>query len=242
MIFTFFKQIFITILGLCFLSEATFAGDRFTGSMLKEEIIAQAQKSGVQVSPIISDHKIFYPCNTDLIIGPKFDTWETIQISCAEPYAWNLVFRSQVISTRAPMPKGNQEQKETFSYVVFDRPVQKGTVLSAADVAQVANFATWIPGAFSEKDQLIGRKLAQSVPKGAPILARHLTLDYAVEKNAIIDITLNRSGIEVTGKGIALSDGQIGEIISVSNLSSGTKLKALIKNRHQAQIISKQLK
>ena len=53
--------------------------------------------------------------------------------------------------------------------------------------------------------------------------------------------TIQSTGIEVTGKGIALSNGQIGEIISVSNLSSGTKLKALIKNRHQAQIISKQL-
>ena len=241
MIFTFFNRIFITIFGLCFIAEATFAEDRFTGSMLKEEIIAQAQKSGVQVSPFISDHKIFYPCKTDLIIGPKFDTWETIQISCTKPYAWNLVFRSKVISTGTPAPEGDQEQKETFIYVVFDRPVRKGTVLSAADVAQVANFATWIPGAFSKKDQLIGRKLAQSVPKGTPILARHLTLDYAVEKNAIIDIILYRSGIEVTGKGIALSNGQIGEIISVSNLSSGTKLKALIKNRHQAQIISKQL-
>ena len=72
---------------------------------------------------------------------------------------------------------------------------------------------------------------------------RNLTEDeiHAVEKNAIIDIILKRSGIEVTGKGIALSNGQIGEIISVSNLSSGTKLKAIIKNRHQAQIISKQL-
>ena len=241
MIFTFFKRIFITIFGLCFLSEAAFAGERFTGSMLKEEIIANAQKSGVQVSPIISKHKLFYPCNTDLIIGPKFDTWETVQISCTDPYEWNLVFRSRVISTGIPSSERSQEQKKTFSYVVFDRPVQKGTILLAADVAQVASFTTWIPGAFSKSDQLIGRKLAQSVPKGAPVLARHLTLNYAVEKNAIIDIILNRAGIEVTGKGIALSDGQIGEIISVSNLSSGAKLKALIKNRHQAQIISKQL-
>ena len=241
MIFTFFNRIFITFCGLCFLSEAAFAGDRFTGSVLKKEIIVQAQKSGVQVSPIISEHKIFYPCNSELIIGPKFDSWETVQISCADPYEWNLVFRSRVISTGIPSSEQSQEQKKTFSYVVFDRPVQKGTVLSASDVAQVANFTTWIPGAFSTSDQLIGRKLAQSVPKGAPILARHLTLNYAVEKNAIIDIILSRAGIEVTGKGIALSDGQIGEIISVSNLSSGAKLKALIKNRHQAKIISKQL-
>lgn len=241
MIFTFFKRALLASFALCFLSETAIAGDRLTGTMLKKEIISQAQKAGVQVTPIISEHKIFYPCDTNLVIGPKFDSWETIQISCTEPYAWKLVFRSQVVSAGVPTSIDAPERQETYSYVVFDRPVQKGTVLSAADVVQVANFATWIPGAFSEKDQLIGRKLAQSVPKGAPILARHLTLNYAVEKNTIIDIVLTRSGIQVTGKGIALSNGQIGEIISVSNLSSGAKLKALIKNRRQAQIISKQL-
>ena len=242
MIFTFFKRIFVAFFGLCIIAETAFSQDRLTGSMLKKEIISQAQKSGVQVAPIISDHKIFYPCNTDLSIGPKFNTWETIQISCDEPYSWNLVFRSHVISPETSVSHMNQDQKETFSYVVFDRPVRKGTILSAAHVAQLANFETWIPGAFSETEQVIGRKLAQSVPKGSPILARHLTLNYAVEKGAIIDIVLSRSGIEITGKGIALTDGQIGEIISVSNPSSGTKLKAQIKNRHQAQIISKQLK
>ena len=241
MTFTFFKRMLLASIGLCFFAGAATSGDKLTGSSLKKEIIAQAQKLGVQLTPVIADHKIFYPCDADLQIAPKFDSWETIQISCTEPYAWKLLFRSHVVSTVASNSNESQNQKETFNYVVFDRPVQKGTVVSATDVARTINFSTWVPGAFSDRDQIIGRKLAQSVPKGVPILARHLTLNYAVEKNAIIDIIFNKAGIHVTGKGIALSDGQIGETISVSNLTSGAKLKALIKNRHQAQIISKQL-
>jgi len=241
MTFTFFKRMLLASIGLCFFAGAAASGDKLTGISLKKEIIAQAQKLGVQLTPVIADHKIFYPCDADLEIAPKFDSWETIQISCTEPYAWKLVFRSHVVSTVASNSNEGQTQKEKYNYVVFDRPVQKGTVVSAADVARTINFSTWVPGAFSDKDQIIGRKLAQSVAKGVPILARHLTLNYAVEKNAIIDIILNRSGIQVTGKAIALTNGQIGEIISVSNLNSGAKLKALIKNRHQAQIISKQL-
>ena len=241
MTFTFFKPgLFLTI-GLCFLSGAATSSDRLTGPFLKKAIVAQAQKLGVRLAPVIADHKVFYPCNTDLEIEPKFDSWKTIQVSCTDPYAWKLVFRSNVLSTKLPTSEEGQNRRETYSYVVFDRPVQKGTVVSVSDIVKVMNFSTWVPGAFSNKDQIIGRKLAQSVPKGVPILARHLTLNFAVEKNAIIDIILLRTGIQVTGKAIALADGQIGEIISVSNLSSGTKLKALIKNRHQAQIISKQL-
>lgn len=241
MTFTFSRSGLLVSIGLCFLSGTAASSDRLTGPSLKKEIVAHAQELGVQVAPVIADHKVFYPCDTDLKIEPKFGSWETIQVSCKEPYDWKLVFRSHVVSAELPAYKESQNRKETYSYVVFDRPVQKGTVLSVADVATTMNFSTWVPGAFSNKEQIIGRKLAQSVAKGVPILARHLTLNYAVEKNSIIDIVLSRSGIEVTGKGIALSDGQIGEIISVANLSSGTKLKALVKNRHQAKIISKQL-
>jgi flagella basal body P-ring formation protein FlgA len=63
---------------------------------------------------------------------------------------------------------------------------------------------------------------------------------YIVEKNAIIDIILKRSGITVSSEGIALSNGQLGEIILVSNVDTGIKLKAKIKNSHEAEIITKQ--
>jgi flagella basal body P-ring formation protein FlgA len=52
---------------------------------------------------------------------------------------------------------------------------------------------------------------------------------------------LTRSGIEIIGKAVALSDGQIGEVITVANLETGVKLKALIKNASEGKIISKQL-
>jgi flagella basal body P-ring formation protein FlgA len=72
-------------------------------------------------------------------------------------------------------------------------------------------------------------------------LARHLEINYAILKDAIIDVTLTRSGIEIIGKAVALSDGQIGEVITVANLETGVKLKALIKNSSEGKIISKQL-
>ena len=88
-------------------------------------------------------------------------------------------------------------------------------------------------------DQVIGRKLKHSVSEGVPILARHLTKNYIVEKNTILDITLARTGVEISGKGVALSNGQLGEVIIVSNVDTGVKLKARIKNSYEAEIIAK---
>lgn len=241
MTFTFSKGPVLVSIFLCFFANAVYASEKFTGASLKKEIISHAHQVGITLKPIISEHKVFYPCHEGLSVGPKFDSWETIEVSCKLPYAWKLVVRSKVFSGQSNSETDDLGEKESFSYVVFDKPVKKGTILTKDSLIQMANFSAWVPGAFSDKQQLIGRKLAQSVPAGIPVLARHLTLNYAVEKNSIIDIILSRSGIEVTGKAVALSDGQIGEVIIVSNLSSGAKLKALIKNGHQAQIISKQL-
>jgi flagella basal body P-ring formation protein FlgA len=54
-----------------------------------------------------------------------------------------------------------------------------------------------------------------------------------------LDIVVVRRGIKISGRGIALSNGQLGEIILVSNLNTGVKLKARIKNSHEAEIIAK---
>ena len=85
----------------------------------------------------------------------------------------------------------------------------------------------------------MGRKVKFSVPEGSPVLARYLTKNYIVEKNTILDIVLTRGEVRISGKGVALSSGQLGETIIVSNVDTGVKLKARIKNSHEAEIIAK---
>jgi flagella basal body P-ring formation protein FlgA len=46
--------------------------------------------------------------------------------------------------------------------------------------------------------------------------------------------------VKISTEGMALSNGQLGETILVSNVDTGVKLKAKIKNSHQAEIITKQ--
>jgi flagella basal body P-ring formation protein FlgA len=78
------------------------------------------------------------------------------------------------------------------------------------------------------------------MPEGKPLLARHLATVYIVEKNDILSLTFKRHGVKISTEGMALSNGQLGETILVSNVDTGVKLKAKIKNSHQAEIITKQ--
>lgn len=143
--------------------------------------------------------------------------------------------------TQAVKKEYKKRLVKTFDYVVLTAPVQKGTILSDPKYFDLKSFQYKVRGGFTKLDQIIGRKLKASMPEGKPLLARHLATVYIVEKNDILKISIKRSGLEIWSEGIALSNGQLGEVIIVSNIDTGVKLKAKIKNSHEAEIISKQL-
>ena len=134
-----------------------------------------------------------------------------------------------------------REPDKLFEYFILDEPLNKGAIISSIDQLKTKLFRREVRGGYLDSAQIIGRKLKVSIPAGQPILSRFLTTNYTVEKDTILDLTLRRSAVKVTIQGRALSDGQLGEIILVSNLSSGVKLRAKIKNSHEAEIITKQL-
>jgi flagella basal body P-ring formation protein FlgA len=135
----------------------------------------------------------------------------------------------------------NEMTRHQNSFVVYNVSLKRGTVVKANDLLVQTGFSSKISGGYRQVSDVIGRRLTKSVSAGSPSLARHLEINYAILKDAIIDVTLTRSGIEIIGKAVALSDGQIGEVITVANLETGIKLKALIKNSSEGKIISKQL-
>jgi hypothetical protein len=76
------------------------AAERISGHEIVAQIIAQAKEQGQDVIPRLAGHKLFYPCKTKLSIAPKFEDWQTINVSCAQPYKWAIAVRADVM-----MPK-----------------------------------------------------------------------------------------------------------------------------------------
>lgn len=148
---------------------------------------------------------------------------------------------AEVLKHKTPTVRNVLKKRpvKLFDYVVLREPATKGTILSDPKYFETKSFSYKVRGGFTQIEQIMGRKLKASMPEGKPLLARHLTMVYIVEKNAIIKIVLTRSGIKVSSEGIALSNGQLGEIILVSNVDTGVKLNAKIKNSHEAEIITK---
>ena len=243
----FSKNRFCAVLMCGLIMGAAQADERISGHEIVSQIIAQAKEQGQDVIPRLAGHKLFYPCKTKLSVAPKFEDWQTINVSCAQPYKWNIAVRADVKmpaielkKTKSKMPI-NKVARPQHSFVVYSSPLKRGTVIEAKDLTVQTGFTSKIYGGYRQVLDVIGRRLTKSVSAGTPSLARHLEINYAILKDAIIDVTLTRSGIEIIGKAIALSDGQVGEVITVANLETGVKLKALIKNSSEGKIISKQL-
>lgn len=276
MISIFFKKLPLGLVIWINFCGLAYSADRITGEDIKNIIIKQAQLDGIELLPIIANHKIYDACQTDIKVVPLFGDWKTTQVSCNDPYSWKLNIRSKisqeaaeakpkikpvkkqirkvaeirpVLTAVAPAKKALAVKKilkkrtvETFNYVVLREPATKGTILTDPKYFMMKSYKYKVRGGFTNTEQIIGRKLKASMPEGQPLLARHLEMVYIIEKNDIIDIVLNRSGIRISSEGIALSNGQLGEIILVSNVDTGVKLKAKIKNSHEAEIITKQSK
>ena len=260
-----FKWSAVFAVFLCLISSVH-ASNRLTGQDLKDIIRQRAEHAGIELEAIIAAEKVFYPCEDDLQITPKIKgSWKTVEVVCPLPYEWKLNIRTDIISPKPekaqvrtknkrksqPHKKNKRiaevvktkaaksKERPIYSYLVLAQPVNKGTVLNDKIAFDVKDYHYKVRGGFTDLDHIIGRKLKHSVPEGVPVLARYLTKNYIVEKNTILDIILIRSGVKISGKGIALSNGQLGEIIIVSNIDTGVKLKARIKNSHEAEIIAK---
>ena len=231
-----------------YLASGSQAAERLTGEDIGRIIRQSAQDEGISLTPVIPPQRVFYPCASGLQVTPKTQSWQTVTVSCSKPYDWKLNFRTKMkFVSQKPMPanpmtsrKAKPRSKE-FTYVVLKEPLSKGTVLSQETEYDIKTYHYEIRGAFTNVEHLLGRRLKTSVPVDVPLLSRYLTTAYAVEKDNIINIILQRGSIKISGKAIALSDGQLGEVILVSNLESGIKLRARIKNEREAEIITKQL-
>ena len=82
---------------------------------------------------------------------------------------------------------------------------------------------------FTNKNEIIGRKLKQNLKKGQIIKPRHLFRKFAVNQGDPVTIKSNIGLISVTSSGIAVNSGNIGDLIEVTNVRSGKIIKGFFK-------------
>jgi len=93
--YTSFNWLIAAFTAIC-LANISEAKNRITGQDLQDIIKQRAEIAGIDLEAIIAAEKVFYPCETELDITPKNDSWKTVEVLCPLPYPWKLNIRTEI--------------------------------------------------------------------------------------------------------------------------------------------------
>jgi len=206
-----------------------------TGARLGELITSALDAAGQSGRPVVSARRGFPGCDHDPVVSPLNGSWQTVQVHCDSPSAWDRSIRVEGAKA-APRRTGKQQEKNQQKALVLVESLPKGTVL--------ANYhMKWVPWTTAEQDGLInnmdaaiGRRLKTNLGAGRALLARHLDHDWQVTEGAYVTISIETAGISVQTGGEAVEAGQLGERIRVRNTRSGKIVHATVTGRNKVTI------
>lgn len=104
---------------------------------------------------------------------------------------------------------------------VAARELPRGARVMQSDLRLEQVPARSVPkGATGNLDEMVGLELRRSLREGAVLRTRYLQPVSLVERGQLVRIVLRGGGIEIVGKGRAVTDGAFGEQIKVVNTDS----------------------
>jgi flagella basal body P-ring formation protein FlgA len=191
-------------------------------SYIKAQLLSSPQsKTEIIISPI-DRRKRFIDCNKQLILtiagknGLKRNN--TISVSC--PTQWRI-FVPVTIKTLMPIVVA------TKNLSVGDLLTSTNTSIEYLDTSLIIGQTT------SELSTIIGSKVKRYVQHGRPVLSYFVCM---VCKNEQVSIVARKASLQIKSAGVALSDGSLGQKISIKNNSSGRIIEATVVAVGRAEI------
>ena len=145
------------------------------------------------------------------------------------------------VGVRCPDPTWTLYQRATIH--IHDRVLvaahflRRGTILSAADFSAERRELSALPGGYeTDPAQLIGKRLRQALMVGMAISPRTVKIPPAIRRDEIVTVVVNQGGIQVTSKGVALSDAGIGERVRVRNEASGRVVEGTVTEQRVIEV------
>ncbi len=105
--------------------------------------------------------------------------------------------------------------------VVATRVIRSQSVIAPADVTMVA---AEIPGALTNIQAAIGQEAKVQIYPGRPVLVDSIGAAVVVERNQIVPLAFQQSGLAIITEARALGRGAPGDVIEVLNLTSRNKI------------------
>lgn len=120
---------------------------------------------------------------------------------------------------------------------VLNRAVLKGDVVTAADLTPERRRRSELgPEIVTDMQLIAGNATRRAMGRGSLIRDADLQRPELVEKNAVILMTFEQPGIQLSMRGRALQSGTLGETIHVMNLNSKKTVEARVTGPNKAAV------
>ena len=113
--------------------------------------------------------------------------------------------------------------------VVLSRPVQRGEIITKADLAIEKRDVSKLGGDFiSQTEQIENKQAARQIPAGAILGSRSFIEPLAIKRGDKIIISSIQTGFAIRMSGVAMMDGTKGQFIRIKNENSGRIISATV--------------
>ena len=165
-----------------------------------------------------------------------------MRLTCPDIDGFKIAIRTQIESfvDQEIQNEPNLNHEAGFAkFVVLIKSLQKGEIIGTDDVRLVSRDANPGVGYFRDINDVVGRKAKRAININQIIRARHLELDYAIQRDQSVIIESKLGPVTVVSAGIAVDDAQLGELVKVKNNSSGLVVEGVAISRKKIRIRGK---
>ena len=238
---------FFWIILFCLINKQTFA---ISGEEISAKVTQWLNKEGINGTPIFSKNRHFKDCKNKIDIKKVFNNYKTLKVNCLDKNGFELTMRvknfrkvknKKILKSNqlSKVIKGKNIPKETntiFKIIKLKKSLEKNDIIQLNDIQTVIVEKRHQTSFFSDKNELVGRKLKKNLKLGQILHPRHLFENFDVYNGDIISIVSNLGNVSVTVSGEAQDSGNLGDLIKVKNLKSGKIVRGYIKKDKKIRI------
>lgn len=202
---------------------------------LAREAMAQAGISGADP---VAPSRALPECDGTVTAAPHAGDWSTVALTCASP-RWTRALRTRAKTDNAAPAREGMDSQITGTVLGLTRSLGKGATITIDDLGPVPQVTAAPAEVFIVPDDLVGRRLRQSLAPGKPILARHLEPDYLVQEGGPVVIVTRTGPVTVSSLGRAKGSATLGELVTVMNLASGRSIMARVTGKDIVSVMLK---
>ena len=223
----------LNIILLCFVVGNAFG---LSNSEINNTIKEYLTKNGISQNFIINNKLKLPECKKNIEVKKKYKTYKTLKIICPQdnPWTYNIRVKIQNIKNK---PKNKRKLKNTeVSLIKVNKNLKKNQIITENDIYFIKTNKKGASNYFSNKKEVIGRKMKVSVREGQVLRDRHIEKNWTIKEGQKIIIENNRSKIKIQIEGIALNSAMKGDYVEVLNKSTGNPIRAWVKNNKKVSV------